>query len=376
MTYRISYIVGTYPPAQVGGAANVVYWLAKAMAKEGHAADVMTTSTGLEKYKDLKLDEWQDREGVQVIYTQNKSHLLPLKLLREALRKNKFADIIHLNGLSYPVCFLLGMWAVLTGKKLLWSVHGELAEASMKRANWIKKIELAFIKRLNKKSVLFHATSVEEVAQIQEKLGTDKEIIRIPVYMDLPTQVQVEKEDYFAYIGRIDPIKGIDNLIKALSKSKTFRASNYKLKIAGGNDSAYGRELEHLVGKEKLLDKIEFLGHTAGDDKQMFLGKAKWLFMPSHTENFGIVAIEALAQQTPVVASTATPWQILNETGAGYWESNSIDDLAIIIDQLLSMDENQYDKFKDNANHLAQDQYNIDNNIQYWIKAYQRLYSK
>ena len=40
--------------------------------------------------------------------------------------------------------------------------------------------------------------------------------------------------------------------------------------------------------------------------------------MPSHTENFGIVATEALFQNTPVIASKHTPWEILETEQAGF----------------------------------------------------------
>ena len=84
------------------------------------------------------------------------------------------------------------------------------------------------------------------------------------------------------------------------------------LKIAG-NDEGYKLVLEELIKKYGLKSKVSFIGNVSGEEKELFLRKAKCLVMPSHTENFGIVAVEAMAQGTPVIASKNTPWEIIEK---------------------------------------------------------------
>ena len=68
-----------------------------------------------------------------------------------------------------------------------------------------------------------------------------------------------------------------------------------------------------MVKKHGLTSKVSFIGNVLGEKKELFLRKAKCLVMPSHTENFGIVAVEAMAQGTPVIASKNTPWEIIEK---------------------------------------------------------------
>ena len=94
----------------------------------------------------------------------------------------------------------------------------------------------------------------------------------------------------------------MENLIHAVKKSKTFKESDYKIIIAGDKKNDFAKKLEKEVNRIGLSKKI-FIGHVSGKDKQNLLAESKWLILPSFSENFGIVVIEALAQSTPVIAS-------------------------------------------------------------------------
>ena len=74
--------------------------------------------------------------------------------------------------------------------------------------------------------------------------------------------------------------------------------------------------------------------------------------MPSHTENFGIVAVEAMAQGTPVIASKNTPWEIIEKRKAGFWSENNPMALKKSIIQILKLKIDEYEK---NAHSLAKE---------------------
>ena len=71
--------------------------------------------------------------------------------------------------------------------------------------------------------------------------------------------------------------------------------------------------------------------------------------MPSHNENFGNVVVESLSQGTPVIASTGTPWQILQKYKAGYWISNSPEKIAEILDDVLILSKQEYNLMRLNS---------------------------
>jgi D-inositol-3-phosphate glycosyltransferase len=115
------------------------------------------------------------------------------------------------------------------------------------------------------------------------------------------------------FVGRIQPLKGIDNLIRAmavvLKRHPEFKDS-ICLNIIGGDrrpDSESDRvELERLLRlKEELSvgDLVTFLGSKAQNNLAHCYSAAQMVVMPSHYESFGMVAIEAMVCGTPVIAS-------------------------------------------------------------------------
>ncbi|MEM9529201.1 MAG: glycosyltransferase family 4 protein, partial [Bacteroidota bacterium] len=180
------------------------------------------------------------------------------------------------------------------------------------------------------------------------------------------------KSKYFSF-GRIDPKKAIENLINALAQSDTFRRNDFHLKIVGDHHNEYGSMLEQLVETTGLADKVNFLGHRSGAEKQALLAGAWFLIMPSHTENFGIVVTEALAQGTPAVASTGTPWKILEEREAGYWVANDPRSLTPILENIQSLSPQKMTQLSNNAFKLATEEFSIHANVSEWETAYQAL---
>ena len=109
---------------------------------------------------------------------------------------------------------------------------------------------------------------------------------------------------------------------------------NLKLFIAGMDEG----ELSNLMKLTKILkieENVEFVGPLNSNNKNCFLKYAQCLIMPSHSENFGIVAAEALFQKTPVIASTNTPWSILECEQAGFHVKNTPDEICNSVLKLL-----------------------------------------
>lgn len=111
------------------------------------------------------------------------------------------------------------------------------------------------------------------------------------------------------YVGRIEPLKGLDTLLRAAAILKP-RMSDLKVLLVGGSskpgDDATERELarlQALAGELDVEDVIEFYGPVAQAELPDLYRAANVCVVPSHYESFGMAALESLACGTPVVAS-------------------------------------------------------------------------
>ena len=116
------------------------------------------------------------------------------------------------------------------------------------------------------------------------------------------------------FVGRIEPLKGLDVLIEAIRlmrQSDTFREDPFCLAVIGGeadegrqdSDNLEMARIKALTEKAGLGDLVTFLGKKSQDSLPYYYSAAEAVVVPSQYESFGMVALEAMACGTPVVAS-------------------------------------------------------------------------
>jgi len=113
------------------------------------------------------------------------------------------------------------------------------------------------------------------------------------------------------FVGRIEPLKGIDNLLQAITQVVNARPElrlGVCVPIIGGDPDRI-REDDEMVRLQELReglgisDVVTFLGAKDQDMLQYYYSAAEMVVMPSDYESFGMVALEAMACGTPVIAS-------------------------------------------------------------------------
>jgi D-inositol-3-phosphate glycosyltransferase len=113
------------------------------------------------------------------------------------------------------------------------------------------------------------------------------------------------------FVGRIEPLKGIDNLLRAIALVVDQRPKlrqDLRVPIIGGDPDRV-REDDEMVRLQELReelgigDVVTFLGAKDQDMLQYYYSAAEMVVMPSDYESFGMVALEAMACGTPVIAS-------------------------------------------------------------------------
>ena len=115
------------------------------------------------------------------------------------------------------------------------------------------------------------------------------------------------------FVGRIEPLKGVDTLIRAMAHVKencvSFRCPHYLVIIGGdpnGESEDTTAEMSRLQSLCKTLgldEIVVFLGKRDQNTLPYYYSAAEVVVVPSHYESFGMVALEAMACGTPVIAS-------------------------------------------------------------------------
>ncbi|MBD1839533.1 glycosyltransferase family 1 protein [Coleofasciculus sp. FACHB-64] len=164
------------------------------------------------------------------------------------------------------------------------------------------------------------ATSPQEKEHMRSLVSTKGNIDIIPCGTDIRKFGSVTREaareklgidadtNVVFYVGRFDRRKGIETLVRAVGKSQMRQQGNLKLFIGGGSrpgqsDGIERDRIEKIVGELGLQDITSFPGRLGDDTLPAYYAAADVCVVPSHYEPFGLVAIEAMASGTPVVAS-------------------------------------------------------------------------
>ncbi|MEZ4614249.1 MAG: glycosyltransferase [Caldilineaceae bacterium] len=151
------------------------------------------------------------------------------------------------------------------------------------------------------------------------------------------------------FVGRIEPLKGVDTLLRAMSILQERHPEAIQgtcLAIVGGDpwnedrDSEMAR-LQALRTDLGIHDLVTFLGARDQDILPYYYAGAEMVIMPSHYESFGMVALEAMAMGTPVIASEVGGLAHLVQHGVNGFHVPSRDPEALAqrILELLTDDE-------------------------------------
>lgn len=310
---KLLHVVATYLPAtRYGGTIVSVHGLCRALAERGHEVHVFTTSVDGSGDSEVPHGQPVDRDGVSVWYFRSPivRRLYRSAALGAALR----ASVHHFDIVHTHAVFLWPMWAAAraaerAGVPYVVSPRGMLERDLIDRKNpLLKALWIAGIERHNlERAAAIHVTSERESAEAAA-LG-----LRLPQVCVIPNGVEgqpavglpspsiqelVSGPRFALFLGRLNCKKGLDRLVAA-----TARLPKLRLVIAGPDEDGYRGTIEHLARDFSVTSQITFTGEVHGADRATLLERASMLVLPSYSENFGNVVIEAMAAGCPVIVS-------------------------------------------------------------------------
>src|SRR5438876_11823650 len=331
-----------YPALVYGGPAYSVYGLCQSLVRQGCQLRVLTTDAN-GPGSVLKVKTREDVEvspGLFVRYCHRVTDVsVSPTLLRLLVSQVGWAHVIHLTAVySFPTIPTL-LACRMMGKPVVWSPRGMLQRWEGTSHRQLKEIWEKVCRVAAPKRLLLHVTSDEEARESKHRLP-GVETALVPNGVDVPSRitcVQNDRHFQLAYVGRLHPKKGIENLLNAYNMVDDKLGVTSSLIIAGSGDAEYTESIKTQIGSLGLSQRVRMIGHVAGQAKTKLFECTDVVIVPSYTENFCLVVAEALAHGVPVIASRGTPWKRLEDIGCGLWVDNDPRTLAEAIKRISAM---------------------------------------
>jgi glycosyltransferase involved in cell wall biosynthesis len=245
-----------------------------------------------------------------------------LRLIRGQDIQTVFSFLVHANAVAALVSPLL------PGIRFLQSI-----QTTQRQPKWHWKVQhLAAFKA---EKIVVPSRSVAQAATDRSGINPAK-IVIIPNAVD-PTEPLTPRRHPgkdIGFIGRLDPIKRIGDLIQAMPMTPP----DATLHIYGEGPEL--QHLEKLVTENRLTQRVIFHGEI--NTPWQALANLDVLVLPSEAEGFGLVLIEAMAASVPVVASNAPGIQdvIIDQQNGVLSKTGNPESIANAITQIL--DDNQF----------------------------------
>ena len=315
---KILHSVASLAPRH-GGPTVAAFGMVRALRAEGIEAKIVSSDDDVGGRLDVPLHQWIEHEGVPVLFLPRvpaQQHTLVgftyTPGLKSWLKSNlSDFDFAHVHTVfSHPANVTM---QVCRSTATPYAVRplGQLCRWSLQQRSWLKKLQLSIITRRNLNGASFiHCTSAMEAEESAEA-GFRSPCSVLPHGIDLPPQLEHPRSrlrdrlgipadrKLVVFMSRVHPKKGIELLIAAVAQATT----PFDLLIAGAGDEAYMQELKRLIDNAGISQRVRWLGFLQGDDKWLLLQGADLFVLPSHSENFGIAVLEAIACGLPVVVS-------------------------------------------------------------------------
>jgi glycosyltransferase involved in cell wall biosynthesis len=349
-------VVPSYYPATIyGGPIISIHSTCRELAKRGVEVFVSTTNANGNKKLAVKPNDvvqFDERYRVKY-YDDTIIGRFSWRFMVAVWRDIRSCNLVRIEDIFSSYIPIALFYAKLFRKPFIVSPRGSLSAWSLEsKRPLLKKLWSALLIKPFLRGSWWHATSQQESVEIKAYYPAARVVV-IPNGIDLDefakpatlsrreyvrrfTQLDSDGGPVIVSMGRLHRKKGFDVLIDAFAELRRVHA-NAVLLIAGADDGEKAA-LQQQVESLSLQGLVFFVGEVVGADKVSFLSGGDLFVLPSHSENFGNVYLEALACGVPIVASRETPWEEAERFGCGKWVENSVAATSVAMLELLGGD--------------------------------------
>lgn len=296
------------------------------------------------------------------------------------------ADIVHSHALWMVPGIYARRAAERSERPLVISPRGMLDPWSLQRSRVTKRIAAWLFEDRNLEVArLFHATSNLEADSIR-RYDLKQPIAVVPNGVDLPEAAQLPERGilerrfpelhgkrWLLFLGRLDPKKGLDLLLE-LWREMGARYPDWRLVVAGPDLGGFGARMVATVASDPALrGRTTFTGMLEGADKSAALAHSDLFVLPTRGENFGIAVAEALAHGTPVVTTTAAPWEDLVRHECGWWVPPEAGAIGTALETALCLPASEVRRMGENGRVLVRERLSWESIGAQWIEVYRWL---
>jgi glycosyltransferase involved in cell wall biosynthesis len=268
-------------------------------------------------FTDIPLNQWTMHAETQTYYFSR--HQLTSDAVNEIV---KFAqpDLIFLNSV-FAIPSVRFLWERRKGKHnripVIVSPCGEVLKDSLRHKYLKKKTFLSLANAISLfRNIVWRATSEDEKEAIHHLFGDSMDIHVLPDLTPAIAPPNTTKPDKvsgtakIAYVARMVPNKNLHFLLERLLEVKGQRV---ELDIIGPHEDArYWARCKRWIAEMPDNIAINVTGLLSHEEVLDRMRNSHFFILPSETENFGYVIIEALALGCPVIISDRTPWNELD----------------------------------------------------------------